>query len=93
MVKVTPSDGVERLRLATLDRFDGQSWRISPESRFQRGGDTADQDTTGPLRTTEIEIVGSASVGRVHIPLPGLGTVDDFGFDIDARLAMASRSA
>lgn len=41
----------------------------------------------------EIEIVGSASVGRVHIPLPGLGTVDDFGFDIDARLAMASRSA
>jgi hypothetical protein len=42
---------------------------------------------------TEIEIVGSASVGRVHIPLPGLGTVDDFGFDIDARLAMASRSA
>lgn len=36
----------------------------------------------------EIDIVGSASVGRVHIPLPGLGTVDDFGFDIDARLAM-----
>lgn len=36
----------------------------------------------------EIDITGSASVGRVHIPLPGLGTVDDFGFDIDARLAM-----
>lgn len=41
----------------------------------------------------EIDIVGSASVGRVHIPLPGLGTVDDFGFDIDARLAMRSQSA
>jgi hypothetical protein len=36
----------------------------------------------------EIDIIVSASVGRVHIPLPGLGTVDDFAFDIDARLAM-----
>jgi len=36
----------------------------------------------------EIDITGSASIGRVHIPLPGLGTVEDFGFDIDARLAM-----
>ena len=36
----------------------------------------------------EIEIVGSASVGTVHLPLPGLGTVEDFGFDVDARLAL-----
>jgi hypothetical protein len=37
---------------------------------------------------TEIEIVGSASIGTVHLPLPGLGTVEDFGFDVDARLAL-----
>ncbi len=36
----------------------------------------------------EIDIMGSAQVGRVHIPLPGLGTVDDFGFDVEAKLAM-----
>ena len=37
---------------------------------------------------SEIELVGSADVGTVHLPLPGLGTVDDFSFDVDARLAM-----
>ena len=43
---------------------------------------------TGADRMDAIEIVGNASVGRVHLPLPGLGTVDDFGFDVDARLAL-----
>jgi hypothetical protein len=36
----------------------------------------------------EIEIVGGAIIGTVHLPLPGLGTVEDFGFDVDARLAL-----
>ncbi|MDP1877547.1 MAG: hypothetical protein Q8M17_08335 [Actinomycetota bacterium] len=36
----------------------------------------------------EIELVGSAYVGTVHLPLPGLGKVDDFAFDVDARLAL-----
>lgn len=36
----------------------------------------------------EIDITGSANVGTVHLPLPGMGTVDDFGFDVEARLAM-----
>ena len=40
----------------------------------------------------EIEISGSASVGRVSLPLPGLGTVDDFGFNVDARLALNPHS-
>ena len=34
----------------------------------------------------EIELTGSANVGTVHIPLPGMGTVEDFAFDVDARL-------
>lgn len=34
----------------------------------------------------EIELVGSANVGTVHLPLPGMGTVEDFAFDVDARL-------
>lgn len=42
--------------------------------------------THDPL--AEIEIVGTASFGRVHVPLPGMGTVDDFSIDLDARLAL-----
>jgi hypothetical protein len=37
---------------------------------------------------TEIEIIGSASMGTVHLPLPGMGTVNDFAFDVDARLTV-----
>lgn len=40
---------------------------------------------------SEIELVGSANVGTVHLPLPGMGTIDDFSFDVDARLAMRPR--
>jgi hypothetical protein len=35
---------------------------------------------------SEIEIVGTAGFGKVHIPIPGVGTVDDLIVDIDARL-------
>lgn len=44
-----------------------------------------------PMR--EIELVGTANVGTVHLPLPGLGTVEDFSFDVDARLALRPRRA
>lgn len=48
--------------------------------------------TVTPIGTSdpmaEIELVGSANVGTVHLPLPGLGTVEDFSFDVDARLAL-----
>lgn len=36
----------------------------------------------------ELELVGSASLGTVHLPLPGVGTIDDFNFDVDARLGL-----
>jgi len=45
--------------------------------------------TSHPL--DEIEIAGSASFGTVHLPLPGMGTVDDFMVDLDAKLALAPR--
>ncbi len=35
-----------------------------------------------------IELVGGANVGTVHLPLPGMGTVEDFSFDVDARLTL-----
>lgn len=35
-----------------------------------------------------VELRGSASMGRVHLPLPGLGTVDDFSFEVDAHLEL-----
>lgn len=37
----------------------------------------------------EIELTGSAHLGTVHLPLPGLGTVDDFAFQVEARLRLA----
>jgi hypothetical protein len=42
-------------------------------------------------RMDEIELVGTANLGTVHLPLPGLGTVEDFSFDVDARLALRPR--
>ncbi len=39
-------------------------------------------------RPDAVEIAGSASLGTVHVPLPGLGTIDDFAFDVEARLAL-----
>lgn len=38
----------------------------------------------------EVELLGSAAFGKVHIPLPGVGTVDDMNVDIDAKLAVQS---
>jgi hypothetical protein len=35
----------------------------------------------------EIELVGSASIGTVR--LPAVGTIDDFAFDVDAKLGLA----
>ncbi len=37
----------------------------------------------------EVELVGSANFGQVHIPLPGMGTVDNMSVDIDAKLAIS----
>ena len=42
----------------------------------------------GDVPLSEIDVTGNASVGTVHLPLPGMGTVDDFSFDVEARLAM-----
>ncbi len=39
----------------------------------------------------EVELTGSASLGTVHLPLPGMSTIDDFSFDVDARLALRPR--
>ena len=36
----------------------------------------------------EISLAGSASMGTVHLPFPGMSTIDDFSFDVDARLAL-----
>lgn len=38
---------------------------------------------------SEIEIVGTAGFGTVHVPIPGVGTVDDLIVDIDARLRVS----
>ena len=41
---------------------------------------------------SEIELVGGANVGTVNIPLPGIGRIDDFSFDVDARLSLVRRA-
>ena len=37
----------------------------------------------------EVELMGSAQFGTVHIPLPGVGTVENMNIEIDARLAIS----
>ncbi|MEY4135954.1 MAG: hypothetical protein RL205_82 [Actinomycetota bacterium] len=37
---------------------------------------------------SQLEFVGSANIGTVHIPLPGMGTIDDFSFDVDATVVL-----
>lgn len=36
----------------------------------------------------QIHLAGSARIGTVHLPLPGLGRVDDFGFEVTSRLVL-----
>jgi hypothetical protein len=36
----------------------------------------------------EVELMGSAQFGTVHIPLPGIGTVENMNIEVDARLAI-----
>ena len=40
----------------------------------------------------EIELGGAANLGTVNVPLPGLGRVDEFSFQVDARLALSRMS-
>jgi len=44
---------------------------------------------TNPM--AEIEVSGSASMGEVNLPLPGLGRIDDFAFDVEGRFALGVR--
>lgn len=47
----------------------------------------------GPARDVHtISIAGNANVGTVHLPLPGLGTVRDFAFDVEASLGVVRSS-
>ena len=48
----------------------------------------------GPVNDpmAEIELAGAANLGTVNVPLPGLGRVDDFSFQVDARLALSRTS-
>jgi hypothetical protein len=43
----------------------------------------------GGATPVEVELQGSAAFGRVHIPIPGVGSVDDMNIDVDAKLALS----
>jgi hypothetical protein len=72
--------------------FTGASAAISGQAKAGDLDLTIDLTVTllGGERPTEVELVGATSFGRVHIPLPGVGTVDDLKVDVDARLAMVA---
>lgn len=36
----------------------------------------------------QIQLAGSAQVGTIHLPLPGMGTVEDFSFQVTSRLVL-----
>jgi len=42
----------------------------------------------GGNQPSEIELAGSTSFGKVTIPIPGIGTIDDLQVSVDARLAL-----
>ena len=44
--------------------------------------------SVGNSKQPEVELTGSAQFGTVHIPLPGIGTVEDMNIEIDAQLAV-----
>lgn len=83
---------------AGLLSYDGQGSAVDGAWQITGHATAGDVDLVLDLTVTaigaadepmrEIELVGSADVGTVHLPLPGLGTVEDFSFDVDARLAM-----
>jgi len=73
---------------------DGNAYQVSGSA----SAGTLDLSITLTIRPVdsaphpEVELVGSAAFGKVHVPLPGVGTVDDMNVDIDAKLAVASQS-
>ena len=76
---------------------EGSGWRVSGVA--SAGDVELDLELlitaigTGGDAMAEIELVGSANVGTVHLPLPGMGTIEDFSFDVDARLSIRPRHA
>ncbi|MSO28108.1 MAG: hypothetical protein EXQ60_08670 [Candidatus Nanopelagicales bacterium] len=74
----------------------GETWSVSGVA--QAGSIEVELDLTitpvasGASSMGEIEIVGSANMGTVHLPIPGMGTIDDFSFDVDAKLALQASS-
>ncbi|MFZ4434793.1 MAG: DUF3488 domain-containing protein, partial [Microthrixaceae bacterium] len=57
IMRVESTDQLQRIRFATLDAFDGESWTVLPDSRFQRtGARPVTPPNSEPLRT-EIEIL------------------------------------
>jgi hypothetical protein len=68
---------------------DGQPWRVSGlavsgDVRVQLAVTITPSDSS----MQHIELQGGASMGQVHLPLPGVGTVDDFNFEVDAHLKL-----
>ena len=74
---------------------DGDAWQVTGHATAGDVDLVLDLTITavgpGGSPMDEIELVGSANVGTVHLPLPGMGTVDDFSFDVDARVALRER--
>lgn len=42
----------------------------------------------GDGQPVEVELQGTAGFGTVHIPIPGVGTVNDMNVEIDAKLGL-----
>lgn len=41
---------------------------------------------------SQLEFMASANMGTVEIPLPGLGRIEDFSFDADAKMSLQPAS-
>jgi hypothetical protein len=80
---------------ATVLSFDGVGSlpRMGQVSGLACAGDVSiplslDLTWTPEAMPTHLGLVGTADLGRVHVPLPGLGTIDNFVIDLDAHLCI-----
>lgn len=79
--------GATRLSFQASGQRDGQPIRVSGSA--QAGDVVVPMTLTIERVGVEARVFGTASLGSVDLPLPGVGRIDDFSFNVDTHLTLA----
>ena len=72
--------------------FAGSGSELSSVHGIARAGDVeVDLDLALSVSESLLHFNGQGSLGTVHIPIPGLGTIDDFRFDVEASVGLLAQ--